>query len=57
MGDIVQYSIDIRDCDNANSEDIARVLRDAGYEVLGTEWRARWTAAGYEQGKPPISSD
>lgn len=50
MKDVCQYSIDIRDCDELSAEKIREILEDAGFEVFGCEWSARWTAKEYGYG-------
>lgn len=55
--DIVQYSIDVMDLEKDMENLIIEALTDAGVEVEGIAWKARWTYDGYHNSKPPIDSD
>lgn len=55
---IIQYSVDIMvdDDDYIDEEEIANVLEDNGYIVVGSAWKATWDEDGYKTGTP-LSSD
>ena len=57
MADILQYSADIVDNGNLNEKEFIRALENAGFTVLGAEWKAAWTEDDYEHGRPPYSWD
>ena len=56
--EVDQFSIDIMDpTGDITSDLIIKVLQDAGFDVLGGQWKATWTVQGYMEGMPPVASD
>ena len=55
--DIVQYSIDVGEVYEDMERKITEALINAGFAVVGIDWKARWTPDDYYKGKPPISSN
>ena len=54
---VAQFSLDIADDGDTHANEIADILEQHGFIVVGSSWKATWYAEDYNKGLAPLASD